>query len=232
MIKSFSFLTRKPGMTHEQFVRHWHDVHVPMSHDVPGLRGYIVSTVVDQQSRADVPGFEMAPFDGLAQTWFDDLEGRARAGASPEGKRWHADGGLIIGNIRMFVTKEDVVVPLPAQRPPLKTLSVIKRRPELSPEQFDHHWRAIHAPMARDVPRLRGFALSGIIEEQFRPDIQPFAMDGPLDGFAESWWDSRESRAEMVASDKGKSWFADGAKFIGAVRSILLSERVVIAPPA
>ena len=93
MIKSFSFLTRKPGMTHEQFVRHWHDVHVPMSHDVPGLRGYIVSTVVDQQSRADVPGFEMAPFDGLAQTWFDDLEGRARAGASPEGKRWHADGG-------------------------------------------------------------------------------------------------------------------------------------------
>ena len=44
--------------------------------------------------------------------------------------------------------------------------------------------------------------------------------------------DSRESRAEMVASDTGKAWFADGAKFIGAVRSILLSERVVIAPPA
>ena len=69
MIKSFSFLTRKPGMTHDQFVRHWHDVHVPMSHEVPGLRGYIVSTLVDQQTRADVPGFEMAPFDGLAQTF-------------------------------------------------------------------------------------------------------------------------------------------------------------------
>src|SRR5579871_1620786 len=69
MIKSFGFLQRRPGMTHEQFVRHWHDVHVPMSHDVPGLRGYIVSTVVDQQTRADVPGFDMAPFDGIAQTW-------------------------------------------------------------------------------------------------------------------------------------------------------------------
>jgi len=232
VIKSFSFLVRRPGMTHEQFVRHWHDVHVPMSHDVPGLRGYIVSTVVDQQSRADVPGFDMAPFDDLAQTWFDDLEGRARAGASPEGKRWHADGAEIIGNIRMFVTTEDLVVSLPAQRPPVKTLSVIKRRPELSAEQFNRHWRDIHAPMARGVPKLRGFALSGIVEEQFRPDIQPFAMDGPLDGFAESWWDSRESRAEMVASDKGKAWFADGAKFIGAVRGILLAERVVIAPPA
>ncbi len=231
MIKSFGFLVRKPGMTHEQFVRHWHDVHGPMSHDVPGLRGYIVSTVVEQQTRSDVSGLDMAPFDGLAQTWFDDLEGRARAGASAEGKRWHADGAQIIGNIRMFVTNEDFFVPLPAERPPLKTLSLIKRKPELSAEQFRRHWRDIHAPMAREVPKLRGFALSEIVEEQFRPDIQPFAMDGPLDGFAESWWDSREARVEMVASDQGKAWFADGAKFIGAVRSILLSERVVIQPP-
>ena len=104
----------------------------------------------------------------VAQTWFDDLEGRARAGASPEGKRWHADGAEIIGNIRMFVTSEDIIVPLPAQRPPLKTLSVIKRRSELSAEQFNRHWRNIHAPMARDVPKLRGFALSGIVEEQFK----------------------------------------------------------------
>ena len=27
MIKSLSLLTRKPGMTHEQFVRHWLEVH-------------------------------------------------------------------------------------------------------------------------------------------------------------------------------------------------------------
>jgi hypothetical protein len=57
-------------------------------------------------------------------------------------------------------------------------------------------------------------------------------LDGPLDGFAESWWDSREARAEMIASEKGKAWFADGATFIGSVKSILLSERVVIEPPA
>ena len=64
MIKSFSLLARRPGMSHEEFVRHWHDVHVPMSKDVPGLRGYIVSTVVERQTRSDVPGFALAPFDG------------------------------------------------------------------------------------------------------------------------------------------------------------------------
>ena len=119
MIKSFSLLARRPGMSHEAFVRHWHDVHVPMSKDVPGLRGYIVSTVVERQNRSDVGGFALAPFDGLAQVWFDDLEARARTGASAEGKRWHADGATIIGAIRMFVTTEHWVVPLPLRRPPL-----------------------------------------------------------------------------------------------------------------
>ena len=38
MIKSLSLLTRKPGMTHEQFVKHWRQVHGPLARKVPGLR--------------------------------------------------------------------------------------------------------------------------------------------------------------------------------------------------
>jgi uncharacterized protein (TIGR02118 family) len=229
LIKSISFLARKPGISREDFVRHWLDVHVPMCHAVPGLRGYAVSTIVEHQSRPDVPSLPMGDFDGVAQVWFDSLEARAHAGASVEGKRWHADGGTIIGGIRMFVTNERLVVPVPpGNRPKFKTLSVIKRKPSLSAEQFHHEWAVVHAPMARGVPGLRGFALSEIAEEQFRPDIPPFPLDGPVDGFAESWWDSPESRAQMVASAEGKAWFAHGSTFIGHVRSILLEERVVV----
>ena len=228
MIKSISFLARKPGLSREDFVRHWLDVHVPMCHAVPGLRGYAVSTIVEHQSRPDVPSLPMGEFDGVAQVWFDSLEARAAAGASTEGKRWHADGGTIIGGIRMFVTREHVVVPVPANRPRYKTLSVIKRKDGSSAEQFKHDWRDVHAPMARGIPELHGFALSEIVEEQFRPDIAPFKLDGPLDGFTESWWDSPQSRARMIASDEGKAWFAHGSSFIGHVRSILLEERVIV----
>ncbi|MDQ8732302.1 EthD family reductase [Bradyrhizobium sp. LHD-71] len=228
MIKSISFLQRKPGLSREDFVRHWLDVHVPMCHAVPGLRGYAVSTVVEQQSRPDVPGLAMGDFDGVAQVWFDDLAARAHAAASAEGKRWHADGGTIIGGIRMFVTNERFVVPLPAKRPTFKTLSVIKRKPELSAEEFHHEWAVVHAPMARAVPGLRGFTLSEIVEEQFRADIPPFQLDGPLDGFTESWWDSPASRAQMIASAEGTAWFAHGSTFIGEIRSMLLEERVIV----
>src|SRR5438094_7193387 len=37
MIKSVSLLTRKAGLSHEQFVKHWLEVHAPLAHSVPGL---------------------------------------------------------------------------------------------------------------------------------------------------------------------------------------------------
>lgn len=232
MIKSISFLQRKKGLSREEFVRHWLDVHVPMCHVVPGLRGYAVSTVVEHQSRPDVPSLGMDEFDGVAQVWFDSLEARAAAGASAEGKAWHADGGTIIGSIRMFVTNERLVVPVASPRPRYKALSVIKRKATLSAKDFHHEWAVVHAPMARSVPTLRGFTLNEIVEEQFRPDIPPFQLDGPLDGFTESWWESPASRASGVASAEGKAWFAHGSTFIGEVRSIFLEERVIVPVPA
>jgi uncharacterized protein (TIGR02118 family) len=229
LIKSISFLQRRPGLTREDFVRHWLEVHVPMCHVVPGLRGYAVSTIVKHQPRADVPTLPMGDFDGVAQVWFDSLEARAAAGASAEGKRWHADGGTIIGGIRTFVTRELSFVPVPAaNRPKYKTLSALKRKAELSAQEFHHEWAIVNAPMARSAPGLRGYTLSEIVEEQFRPDIAPFPLDGPIDGFTESWWDSAAARANMIASDAGKAWFAHGATFIGHLRSILLVERVIV----
>ncbi|MBX6374619.1 MAG: EthD family reductase [Acetobacteraceae bacterium] len=234
MIKSVSFLARRPELSREAFLRHWTEVHAPMCHEVPGLRGYVLCLPVLEHARGDVPALEMAPFDGIAQTWFDDLEARARAAASEAGRRWHADGASIIGGIRTFVTEEQVVLPVQGDgtaHPPFKALTVIRRREDSTPEAFHHHWRVVHADMARGVPELRGFVLSGIVEEQFRADIAPFPMEGPIDGFAESWFDSLDARARMVASPEARRWFADGATFLGRVKTILLAERVMIPPP-
>jgi len=46
MIKSVSLLTRKAGLSHEEFVKHWLEVHAPLAHTVPGLRRYVQSHIV------------------------------------------------------------------------------------------------------------------------------------------------------------------------------------------
>lgn len=59
MIKSISLLTRKTGMTHDQFVRHWVEVHAPLALAVPGLRRYAQSHIVDERTRPDLPATEV-----------------------------------------------------------------------------------------------------------------------------------------------------------------------------
>ena len=110
MIKSISLLTRKAGLTHEQFVRHWVDVHAPLAHGVPGLRRYVQSHIVQERRRPDIPGLDV-DIDGIAELWYDDQESMDRALASTESQALHADGALFIGRIKTFTVEERVIVP-------------------------------------------------------------------------------------------------------------------------
>ena len=110
MIKTISLLTRKDGLSREEFMRHWVEVHAPLAHAVPGVRRYVQSHIQGERSRPDIPTTEVA-VDGIAELWFDDRDAMERSNASPEAKRLHADGALFIGRIKSFITEEFVVIP-------------------------------------------------------------------------------------------------------------------------
>ena len=110
MIKSISLLTRKTGMTHDQFVRHWVDVHAPLALAVPGLRRYVQSHIVEERTRPDIPTTDV-DVDGIAELWYDDREVMARSHASPQAKALFADGALFIGRIKTYTVEEQVIVP-------------------------------------------------------------------------------------------------------------------------
>ena len=110
MIKTISILTRKPEISREEFVRHWTEIHAPLAHAVPGVRRYVLSLIQQEPSRADIPT-QAVQADGIAELWYDKVEDWRAAGASPEGKRLHADGATFIGQIKSFVTEEKVIIP-------------------------------------------------------------------------------------------------------------------------
>ena len=114
MIKTVSLLTRKLGMTHEQFTTHWVETHAPLAHAVPGLRRYVQSHILEQPTRPDIPTTDIE-VDGIAELWYDDRDAMARALASPAAKALHADGALFIGRIKTFTVEERVIVPPPAR---------------------------------------------------------------------------------------------------------------------
>ena len=118
MIKSISLLTRKDGMTHEQFMKHWVEIHAPLAHGIPGLRRYLQSHILEERKRPDIPSTDVE-VDGIAELWYDDLPAMARAVATPEAKALYADGALFIGKIKSFIVEEKMIIgePTPSRAP-------------------------------------------------------------------------------------------------------------------
>jgi uncharacterized protein (TIGR02118 family) len=112
LIKLLSLLTRKPHLTHEQFVDHWLNVHGPLALSVPGVRRYVQSHIMDRLTRPDIPETDVA-VDGIAELWYDDMASFQRAAASPEMKRLTDDGALIIAQIKTYVIDEKQIIPPP-----------------------------------------------------------------------------------------------------------------------
>jgi uncharacterized protein (TIGR02118 family) len=110
MIKVLGLLTRKDGTTHEEFVRHWFDIHGPLAHAVPGVRRYVQSHIVGTRTRPDIPETDVE-VDGIAELWYDDMETMQRAGATPEMKALTDDGALFIGRIKTYVIEERQIIP-------------------------------------------------------------------------------------------------------------------------
>ena len=109
MIKTIGLLTRKDGWTHEQFMKHWVEIHAPLAHAVPGLRRYVQNHIKDERTRADIAATKVA-VDGIAELWFDDQAALEAAARTPEMKALHADGALFIGQIRSYIVEEKFVI--------------------------------------------------------------------------------------------------------------------------
>ena len=82
----FAFLNRLPGTGAAAFHAYWRDHHGPIAARVPGLRRY-----VQNQVTVALAGDGAPVFDGVAQTWFDDLDAVRTSARSEELQRTRAD---------------------------------------------------------------------------------------------------------------------------------------------
>ncbi len=82
----------------------------------------------------------------------------------------------------------------------IKCFSMIKRKANLTQDEFLRHWKEVHAPIiVEHMPGLRKYV-------QNHPVRVP-GVESQIDGIAETWWDDVESFQNYLTwrqSDKGK----------------------------
>jgi len=110
----------------------------------------------------------------------------------------------------------------------IKSISLLTRKDGWTHEQFMAHWIEIHAPLAHAVPGLRRYVQSHILDQPTRADIPTTVVD--VDGIAELWYDDRPAMTRAHASPEAKALFADGALFIGKIKTFIVDEQVIVPP--
>jgi len=106
MIKLVYCVTKKTGLTDEQFFHYWEKVHGPIGARIPRLRRLVQSrrlAVAGDQRRAD--------YDGMAELWFDSMEDLLAARQSDEWKASSEDEANFIDHSKVayFVSEERII---------------------------------------------------------------------------------------------------------------------------
>ena len=226
--KTVTVVSRPGNVSPEQFLARLAAEYGPLAATLPGQKGLIVSGVAMAQPRTDVVQFGIDPYDAVIESFFGSAEDQDRAAASPAGTALNTALAKLVGAARHFVTRETVVVPLPTDhRPKIVGLTFVMKPPSVSDADFRKEWIVVHGPMAQKVPHLRGFIVSERVSDAPVPGVPPLRMDGPLQGFTESWVDDVQGRAAMMATPEAKAWYAHGAEIFGKIRTDLLIENVL-----
>lgn len=101
----------------------------------------------------------------------------------------------------------------------LKVMSLMKKRPDLTLEQFRHWAHAEHPLLAQKLPGLRGYRMNVAREEN---------PDNPYDAVSEMWFDSPEARLAAMATDAGKAAGGDAASHCASRFHFLVEEKVFV----
>ncbi|MFT4221309.1 MAG: EthD family reductase [Microbacterium sp.] len=88
-----------------------------------------------------------------------------------------------------------------------KAMILLTRRDDMAPEQFARWWLDEHAPLAAQLPGVRGIRFN-LVDDG----------DGP-DGIAELWFDSRDAFDAAYATEVGKRVAADARNDEALVKS-------------
>lgn len=111
MITLHALLTRRPDLSHEEFLAYWHGTHGPLIRDDPALSRH-VETYHQHPLTPEAGRLGLDSFDGITVQTFRDWEAFWAFATQPESAAMNADMAnfLDVAKLQVTVTADPVVV--------------------------------------------------------------------------------------------------------------------------
>ena len=223
MVKLMVLLKRKPGMSAEEFQRYWLARHPDVVVRLPGLRRYV-------QYHTGLSGSQRGEpiYDGVAEVSFDSTDAMRGLAGRPELAAVRADekNFLDATNSPSIITEDHVIKDGPIPPDAVTMIGFARRKPAMTVEDFQRHWRAVHGPLA-----ARSAIVRRLVQSHTRRSIYETGRTPTWDGVAITWFDSTDAIRAWSASEDSASILADNSHFLGPGRPpfILTHEHVIVA---
>jgi uncharacterized protein (TIGR02118 family) len=111
----------------------------------------------------------------------------------------------------------------------IAAISMMRRRADISLEQFRKHWLDPHGVLTAGLPGVRYYVQSHCLDA---PGTNALARELAIDGFPELWFDSVEARQVAYTSPRIAQCNVDSEHFVGAVSRLVTEPCVVVDGPA
>jgi uncharacterized protein (TIGR02118 family) len=223
MVKAMAFFKRRPGMTVEEFQAYWRTRHPDVVTKLAGVQRYI-------QSHTRLSAYRQAEpvYDGIAELWFADTTAMHALRGTPELAAVQADEARFIDRSTMglIITEEHVVKDGATSAGMAKGIGFIRRRPGMTVEAFQHHWREVHGPLGAAIPTMRRYVQSHTRRAAYDRGREP-----AWDGIATVWFDDSDALRAATTTPAWDRAKADDANFIapGVIPFIITTEHWIVA---
>jgi uncharacterized protein (TIGR02118 family) len=111
----------------------------------------------------------------------------------------------------------------------IAAISMMRRRADISLDQFRRHWLDPHGVMTAELPGVRYYIQSHCLDA---PGTNALAKELAIEGFPQLWFDSMEARRIAYTSPRIAECNIDSEQFVGAVSRLVTEPQVVVDRPA
>jgi hypothetical protein len=254
MIRLVFCLRRRPELSLEEFHRTWLDDHAPLVASLRSTLGiarytqsHRIPDHVTEQRMANARGGMEAPYDGVAELWW---ESEADFVAAANTKAGRDAARALVDDERRFIDLANSPLWLAHEYPQINPATEVVARPRtgvaklhfplrhLPSLHFDdaqRYWRVQHGPVIRRQALAAGILRYQQVHRYETPLEVPMRLARgtvvePYTGHAEAWVDLGVARSGAAAADASRRAVEDERNFIDFERSAIWfgTEHVII----
>lgn len=181
------------------------------------ILGQVFNHIVDRSQKGiDYArgGFEI---DAISQFFFADVS--SSMSAASEGVMNLAMGlpEEYVDDLELILCLQNTVIAPPKPKTGLKRMSLLRKRPDVSPEEFQQQWINMHSILVKRLPGISGYR-------------QNLVLDGPrdtqghmlVDGMVELWFPDSACIDAAFQSDIGTTTMTHAKEFISEITTYLV----------